>query len=492
MAAKNQALNALTGNAQDTNYPGSNTVWQQMDNLAYTNLLGIQKPEVLDYIVDTSNHQKDIEYYMMVMAMGGEKTTPNNNYSNFYNTRLWESVQLIYSSGTRTAGLPVIYTIAPASLTAANAFFPQLGQTVKFVNGTVAQIILVDLGSPSAPLITVKPLNSALSCSSESGTFTANVGWIAASEGSPSNYTSIVDNLYTYANTVGIIDTPCSVTGDQLSNDGFYTSDGPDYDRIMKNWQIRHMKAISLHCLNGQQNTNSVADPINTSYNTQSTNGLLTDLSQLANQYFYTPGSFQMTDWQNCNRILTQNRAEEDILMLMGYNVFQSTQTTLAAYFSATGGNQKAVQDITTMKFFGQWGTHESQSIASSINFKSIDYLGYKWHFKMMDTFNDDTTFAAAGFPGPDLFMALPFNKQQMVPLKGGGTESMPSLMIRYKANSRFNRKYNIVGLDGTGFSGSFAGSIADYQTKLIRTQGGNHVLSAQQAIYGRPTGSTF
>lgn len=110
----------------------------------------------------------------------------------------------------------------------------------------------------------------------------------------------------------------------------------------------------------------------------------------------------------------------------------------------------------------------------------------------MMDTFNDDTTFAAAGFPGPDLFMALPFNKQQMVPLKGGGTESMPSLMIRYKANSRFNRKYNIVGLDGTGFSGSFAGSIADYQTKLIRTQGGNHVLSAQQAIYGRPTGSTF
>ena len=492
MAAKNQALNAITGNAQDTNYPGGNPVWQQMDNLAYTNLLGIQKPEVLDMLVDTSNNKKDVEYYMMVMALGGEKTTPNNNYLHYYNTRLWESCQIQYSSGTRTAGLSVIYTIMPASVTGANAFFPQLGQTVKFANGTVGQITLVDVTTPSAPLITIKPLNSALSCSSESGTFTVNIGWIAASEASPSTYTSIVDNLYTYSNTVGIIDSPFQVTGDQLSNDGFYISDDPDYDRIMKNWQIRHMKAISLHCLNGQQNTNSVADPINPTYQTQSTNGLLTDFAQLANQYAYTPGSFQMTDWENCNRILVQARAEEDVLMLMGYNVFASTQKTLASYFSSAGGNEKALQTSTTMKFFGDWGTHESQSIASSINFKSIDYLGFKWHFKMMDTFNDDTTFAANGFPGYDLFLALPFNKKQMVPLKGGGMEAMPSLMIRYKANKRFNRKYNIVGLDGTGFSGSFAGSIADYQSKLIRTQGGNHVLSAQQGIYGRPTGSTF
>jgi hypothetical protein len=491
MAAKNQALNAITGNAQDTNYPGGNPVWQQMDNLAYTNLLGIQKPEVLDMLVDTSNNKKDVEYYMMVMALGGEKTTPNNNYLHYYDTRLWETVLLSYTSGGG-AGAPTVYTIQPGSLFgSAYQYFPQLGQVLKFANGTLAQILIIG-GIPSAPTLSVTPLNSELSCPTTYVNVPTNVGWIAASEASPSNYTSIVDNLYTYANTVGIIDSPFQVTGDQLSNDGFYISDSPDYDRIMKNWQIRHMKAISLHCLNGQQNTNSVADPINPTYNTQSTNGLLTDFAQLANQYAYTPGSFQMTDWENCNRILVQARAEEDVLMLMGYNVFASTQKTLASYFSATGGNQKAVQDMTTMKFFGDWGTHESQSIASSINFKSIDYLGFKWHFKMMDTFNDDTTFAATGYPGYDLFLALPFNKKQMVPLKGGGQEAMPSLMIRYKANSRYSRKYNIVGVDGTGFSGSFMGSIADYQNKLIRTQGGNHVLSAQQGIYGRPTGSTF
>ena len=496
MAAANQNKNFITGNAQGTGYPGPVPIWTGIDNQAATDLFGIQRPQVLDKLVDTSNNNKDIQYYMMIMALGGEKDTPNPWYSHYYNDRLWAYISWSSGGGTNTASGTVTGT--------ANTYPMQIGQLMKFQNGTIAQIITLTGTTTTTATIGVQTVNLN-GIVPPTGFYTNDTNvmlmGLGSSEASPSTYTSMQDQLYTYANRVGIIDTPFQVTGDQLSNGDFYFSgstDGKsfgtgDWQRLWMNAQIRHMKAVSLMLLLGQQNTSTtpLVDPINTSYNTQQTNGIWTDFKTLANQYPYTAGSFQMADWENVGRIIQLARGETDVLMLLGYNIYAAMQKTLAAYFSTAGQNYKAIQDTTTHKFFGTYGK-EASAVSSVVNFASIFYLGYYYHFKMMDAFNDDTTIAVPGYPGYDMGLAVPFNKSQKMPINGGGVTSMPSIMMRPKASGGYNRKYITVKTDGTGINTQYGGTLTDIQSTLLRSQIGSHVLSAQQGVCMFPTGSTF
>ena len=346
-------------------------------------------------------------------------------------------------------GVNALITLDPTNLDSGNRFYPREWDTVMFPNEVTGQIIDIDITTPSAPVLTVRPNEvtddiGALSAGQEliiiSGAF---------SEGSKQPKGAVTGTFH-YDNDLQIIKETLNATGSEMTNgkwfDKITVPDGTGTARIPAYYLKGQLDAdyrMSLKMdgalLFQKRTTNPTTDP-DTGRLNKTTEGLIPYIRRVGNTVNYTPGLFSVQRFNEIVKILDREHAPSYIMQLMGIDLNLEVEDTLVDYFNNTNISYTR-ENLTNQLFKGNKG------LEASVGFSVFTKGQRTFALKQMSVFSHQKIYGASGYTTPGLGVLLPLTKKKDKLTK----TDLPTIGVRHKQLGPYNRMMEVWNVSGAG-----------------------------------------
>ncbi len=400
---------------------------------AYISTFDIHKPEKRNVLFRKYGDQ-GLGFFNVIDTLAYHEPVKQTEYSHFEEDWIHQTVHVRNNVGAPGAGVEILFTLAAADLDSGNRFYIALGDDVIFANEVTGTVTVVDVSTPSAPVITVEPHDS-----------TADIGALTAGDSVviySNNYAEGTDQpggkvarVLEYTFSTKIVKETNTATGSEMTNGTWFDvmSDGQSIPSFYMKGQIdtdyRMMLRMDGALLFDNETTNTTL----TAAGNRTTTGLVPWVRSGGNVDEYTAGSYALVDFDAMNNTLDQNFAPAEELAMLGIqlqqeweNLFQNSFAEGAiVYANFADGGKKAV-DL-------------------NIGFKSFTKTERTWNLKRMGVFNNIQLYGAPGYKLPGTGIVCPMDSR-----KDAKTGNMiPSFGMRYKALGAYNRKMKVWKVGG-------------------------------------------
>ena len=403
----------------------------------------IWKPEKLNVLFARYGDQ-GASFFQLIRSMGFEKEVSLDTYSHYEENFIHEVVWVGSTESAGSAGAASTFVLGPESLDANNNFYLRLWDILLFPNEVTASVTIINVSTPSAPVITVTPNVSteAIPVVTDGDQLVIMSNAFSEGSGQPEG---AIRGTYEYENDVQILKETIGYTGTEMTNQTWFdiTSMGykiPAY-YFLGQVDIDYRMALRIDgaLLWGKRTDNTITDGV-TGRPIKSTEGLIPYIRRLGNEQTYTDGSFSVTEFDDMDNTLDRNFAGNYILGLLGLNVHQQIENALVSYFANT--NIVFAKETVNEVLFNR-----NESLGASVNFKYLTKSERTYLFKRMGVFNHPKLYGATGYDFNKFGVFMPINKRKD-PVSGNMVESIGT---RYKGLGRYNRRMEVWQVGGAG-----------------------------------------
>lgn len=431
----------------------------------------VWKPEIQAELFKPYGDQ-GMSYFMLLKSMGFEAPVAQDTFSHFEENLKNPSFKVRNNVSAPGAGANALITLSTADLDTDNRFYPRLYDTVIFANEVTGQIVNINVGTPSAPVLTVTP-NTA---TDNIGALTAGdeVGIISSafSEGS-GQPKGAVTGVTKYTMQMQIIKESIDATGTELTNQTWLRLDNmegaPMYSEATMDMEYRYQLKCAGALLFQKPTTSTITDP-DTGRPIKTTEGLIPYIRRRGNLKPYTAGALTMTDFDTMERTLDREFAGNFIMSLNGINLSQEYDNLLKAYFNNT--NIVFAEQNVRAALFGN-----NEGLSAAVGFSYLKKGDRTYMFKRMGYFSNRNTVGTAGSKTPTMGLMLPINKRK----DPVNSEMVSSIGMRYKALGQYNRRTEIWDVRGAG--NGLKVTDLDKTSSYIRGNIGAHHRGGNQMI---------
>lgn len=445
----------------------------------------VYKPEVYNQLINRYGDQGQ-SWFMTMKMLGFERPVASDIYYHYENELKNPPFKSAGIVAAAAAGASQSITISPDSLDAGNRFYPRLGFQVNYKGGKRGFISAIDITTPSAPVLTVKPIQTgaAYSLPAVAAAEELSIVSSAFAEGT-GQPVGIVPGAVKRSNMLQIIKETASVTGSELTNQTWMTGyeDVSSVTGQPNSWfhinmmdiDYRIALQISDALLFGQSSDGSITDPGGTGNIVKMTTGLVTTMKSQSIQSSYSTGSFSVTNFDAIGRSLQREYSGNKIGMHMGEDFYSEAENALVSYLAATRVDytEELLNSILPDDM-------KVRSKAIAVNFKSLVKNERKYLLNKMNEFSNRQTYGIPGSvtPGYGLFIPL-------TTVKDPKTDKFDHhIGCRYKALGGYSRKMQT--WDVNGASGNMVTDL-DVNNNYVRAHIGAHQMAMNQSLFLQP-----
>lgn len=378
-----------------------------------------------------------MDFHRTLIALGFEREAKQDNFYHYEENWRHETFNVKTAVADPGAGNSVDVTLPASNLGTGNSFYPRLWDLVVFPNEVTGVITTVNVGTPTAPVLTIAPQVT-----------TDNIGALSAGDelviysNAFSEYSGQPDGrvtgVYQYENDCQIIKETLKVSGSELTRDSWIkVYQGKrlvGYYNKARQVDIDHRVslAISGACLVGKRTTATITDSA-TGNTIKTTEGLIPVTRSRGYEYPKTHGTFAVADFNAIDLYLAQNYAGNNILVGCGIERHQELEDVLVEYFKDTN-IQFARQRSNEVLFNG------NESLGAAVNFKYLVKSERTFNFKRLMDLHNPKTFGATGYDYSKIAIFLSLGKKR----DARTGEMIPSIGMRYRKLGNYSRKMEI------------------------------------------------
>lgn len=409
----------------------------------------IYKPEKLNKLFRAKGDQ-GMSYFMLLKSLGFELPVAQDSYSHFEE----DFIHSTFTTTTSTAAVPApgggvgatqTFVINTTSIGGNNYVYPRKWDTIIFPDNTTASITAAVPGAVTTNVtVIMNTATDALPAVASGSEIVIISNAFAEGSAQPAGR---ISGTTEYTNFVQIVKESLNATGSEMTNQDWFDElvgdDGTTQQilgYVMKG-QINLDYLLNLFASNAllfQKPTTSsnLTDALAANRAIKTTLGLIPDIRQRGNIVNYMSGLYNVSKFDDCNRILDREFCSENVMALLGFDLHTEAENTLVDYFKDT--NIKYVAD---QSFGGDEG------LAASVGFKSLKKGDRTFNFKRMGIFSHPKVGGAAGYNFSKMGLFLPLDRRKDA--KSG--VMIPSIGSRYKSLGKYNRKTEVWNVSGAG-----------------------------------------
>lgn len=437
----------------------------------------VHKPEEFNTLFRKYGDQ-GLSFFNMLNALGFKMPAAQTTFGWSEEDWIFDNFHSKNTESAPGAGNPITITLEAADLDGSNRFFPQQRDVVHFKNNVPGVITNVNVSSPSAPVLTIEPLDS----SDDIGIVSAGdeVAIISNMSGEGTDQQSSVTSRTIHeTNDMQIIKDDMVVTGSEMTNQTWFTSDSdgrsiPVY-YIKNQFDLDYRMTLRMDgaLLEGKKVTNTTADPTNGDFNLRGTEGILPKTRANGINIPHTPGQFTIAKFDEINDRLDRVFAGNNICGLLGYRYYLDLKNSLVDFFKDTN-IQYAQKEVANDLFGGD------EALAGTMDWQYLVTGERKFMFKKMGVFNHPKYLGSAGHDHPNYGLYLPLNQKKDA--KTGNR--MPQFGMRYKELNGYSRlmEHWVTGGAGTDAKTDSLDLMRNHQRSEI---GAQHMGANQFVLHG-------
>lgn len=423
----------------------------------FVSSLDMHEPQILNTLFKRYGDQG--KSYLRIRSFGFERPVAGDTYDHWEEDRFHDSfVQRAGVNVTQnTPGATAVLSLDPSKIDSDGAFYIRENDTIVLKNEVACLVtditVTPDGISPGVPLVAVTILPhdetaviGTIAGGTELGIFS---GVFSEGSGMPD---SAASKVFKRGNEAQIIKENIDVTGTELVNEsrievfneageyqGYYRQGqaGLDYRMLLK---------IDGMFWTSQRITNVVTpgraiDPA-TRRKWKATEGVIPGIRRMGHTAGYTPGAFDVSDFDAYDLILERENISTDVPLWFpqGVQLNQEIENTLVDYLAGTNINY-ARAAVNSKLFKG------NEALAVSVNFTYLQKASRTYLFDRFSAFSNAVTYGIDGYKYPKLGMIIPLTEKKD-PRSGG---VLPTIGIRYRAMGAYNRRMITARLDGVG-----------------------------------------
>lgn len=436
----------------------------------------LHKPEFLSTLYRRYGDQ-GVNFLQTLRAMGFEMNVAQQDYSHFEENWITDSFINKTLTTVGSAGADVSVTIDSSSLDASNRFYVRKFDVILFTNEVTAYVAAIDVTTPSAPVLTLRPQEAAgvIPVIAAGATLIIIGNMFAEGSGQPLGRFS---GAYKYTNNTGIVKETIGATGSELTNESWVKMvDGKGIECwFNKAYQIdldyRMSKNMSGMFMFSKKTDNTAA--VDGNYSIRTTEGFFPYLRRLGNVYPYTPGNFSVSDFDEFDRIMSANYAGNFVMAYLAQNLHIEVENKLVDFNKFTGIDY--TRKVVNEQLFGG-----NESMAMSVNFQLFTKAGRTYLFKRFTELNDPKSYGATGYPMKGYGVLFPLDKDR----KDKAGNKVGNIGIRFKALGGYSRKMETFELGSANVQ--FKTTDVDTKNCYQRTDFGAHFMGGNQMILITP-----
>ena len=434
----------------------------------------LHKPEIQNELFRRFGNQ-GVGYFQTLRTMGFETPSANETYGHFEENRIHESFQVRSNVSDPGVGADADVTLHLDDLDASNRFYPRKYDQVLFPNEVVGYIADIDVSTPAAPVLTIRPnddTDNIGALAADTTLIISSNNWSEAS-GQP---TPAFSGSWFYDNDAQIIKETIEYTGTEMTMQDWVKMDSDGngipawYYKGQNDIDYRMSLRLDGALLFSKRTTNAAAIDPDTGNKILSTEGVVPFIRRKGHEYPVATGAFAVTDFDAIDRLLDQEGVGPTTLTMNGIKRSQNIENVLKEYFNDT--NIQWAKDTVNELYFGG-----VDSKAASVNLKYLVKSERTFMFQRMRNFNNIKTYGADGYGMPDMSLFLPLGKVKDPKTKKLGT----NLGVRYRALGPYNRRTEIWQVGGAGPSLKVTefDKTSTYQRSHVgaHNRGGNQML---------------
>ena len=433
----------------------------------------IHKPEKLNVLFSRYGDQ-GASYFQLMRSMGFEEPVKLDTYGHYEENHIHVAIHARDAVAVSAAGATALITLDPQDLDANNNFYVRRWDVLMFPNEVMGQVILIDKTTvPTAPVLTVQPVNQADNIPAITAGETIIIRTAAFSEGGGQPDPAL-SGTWEYENDAQIIKETIGYTGTEMTSQDWFdvTSKGQKIPAYYFKGQIdidyRMALKIDGALLWGRRGDGSITDPV-TGKPVKFTEGLIPYIRRVGNEQTYTAHAFDVGQFDTMDNTLDRNFAGSYILGLMGLQLHQDVENALKTYLANT--NVMFAKEAVNEALF-----HRNEALSVSVNFEYLTKSERTYLFKRMGVFNNPQLEGATGYTANSLGVFMPINKKKD-PVSGNMVDSIGT---RYRALGDYSRRMEVWKVGGVG---RFKVTEFDKENTYQRCHVGAHFRGGNQFV---------
>lgn len=447
-------------------------------NNTYVSSFDVHKPDILNELFARYGDQ-GLSDFMFYKTLGRPpRKVSQNPYYHFEddkNNPTFSSRTNVSAPGT---GLTMNITLSVGDLNSNNQFYPQVKRQVFFKGGKKGIITAIDVTTPSAPVLTVAPMQAGAAYALPAVTAGEEMSIVSFgnSEGSfqPAGQATSATR---FSNNTQIIANTITATGAELSNQTWLRlngiADAPLYTLAFTKMEWRQAKDISSAITFGVPGDDSILDP-ETGLPILYTEGLVTLADRLGNPRTYTAGSYSIADFDSYSRILQREFVTGPVSYRCGQDHFADLENGMMQGLYGT-----MVKYDEAKKYIDSTGIQSTEAMSVQIGFSYLQKAGRLFCFSLAGDWSNPQTFGIAGSSTPSLAVITPMAMQKDPKSK----EMVAPTGYTYKGFGDYNRQMQIWGISGAGDKANMQVLEQDISKTFIRSEIGFEGFGANQWI---------
>lgn len=424
-------------------------------------------------------------FFQRIRAMGREKPVESNVWYGNEENRYHDDIKVLTATpeggaagGDPGAGNISVLVLDSSKLDSNNNFYPRVGDAVSIPGTYVqAQITDIDVTTPTAPAITIKPFRSTDNIGEiEAGTLISITnGAFADGTGQP-NGTRVGTTKRTFYTQ--IFKETVEATGGQLALEKWYkiTDNGKNIDK----WytpgigRAEYLMALKMDGaftwgVNADQLASPADDPNMASETIYTTKGYIPWIKELGETIDISAG-FDTTDLDDAAEYFRgQAVTGGNILTLAGTKFHTSFSNEMKDFIDNNGTDY-----LTTVKtmFKGDG------DLAAAFDFHAVKKAGFTFVLADQPQWSDPKTFGNTGYNMNENAVMIPLSTFKD-PKSG---KMLQNIGTRYRAKGDYSRRFEMWTVAGAG-GGTYVHDV-DKRSMYIRAEVGLEMYKGNQCIF--------
>lgn len=426
-------------------------------NEAMWSTYDIGKPQVATELFKRYGYE-GTNFLGLMRTLSREEPVANDTFYAYEDNRFIDDIVVLADVADPGVGNDISFVLAPAKLDALNNFFAREGFAVTIPGTEVqAHIYDIDVTTPTAPIITLKPVRSTdnIGALTAGTTLSITNGAWAAGTGQPDPVTKGPIKRQYWSQ---IFKESAGTEGTQLANQKWYDMDsfGNDqkgyYNPAVMEMENRLAVIEDGAYLFGVDATNlslTTTTRRNSTNTIRYTKGVIPWTRELGWTMPYTAGSFDIDDFDDMGLyMLSQGVTSDAVMTCIGQRLSNDMEAEMVSWISANSNT-----DFTSVKkrYFensmdpGAKG--DLNDYALDIGFSMIRKGRYTYLLKSMTNFSNPKTYGNTGYDMDQYGLALPLSQGKDAVSK----TKMYNFTSKYRAYNGTSRKYVMFALAGAG-----------------------------------------
>lgn len=454
-----------------------------IETSAIMSTFGSQKPQISNELYAIYGTQ----FYspsLMIESLGFESPVAQTTFSHFEEVRKQSTFTNLTGITAQGVGNPISVVLAPDSVDANNNFYPRTWFLVQLPNKLTGIITDINVGTPSAPVLTIVP-NGDYDLGAVAAGAKLIITGSAFSEGSDQPKGVITGTTQRFFNTQ-IQKEAFQVTGTEMTDQKWFdvvptitggTKTAMYYVYEQANTEYRLRMGIDTVLLANQPINNTINPIIDPATNAPvlGTEGIFPAITRLGNTLPVTPQQFSVSTFDAMDAILDKNGAGRNICSMIGRPAYIDVQNGLVDYF------QNPMIEYATNRTNEQIFKGDKE-LAASVGFDYFTKTQRTYCFSTQEVFTNPVQLGATNYSWSQTAGYMPIGRMKDKRTK----DSIPTFGTRYKALGGYSRKMETWNVSGAGnMTKVITRDLAQFE---LRVDLGLELIGVNQMIQTVPT----